>query len=134
MKKVFIALPFIAIVAIISASTFWIGKNAAKSKSQRAEIVDCQNKGEFHAVEIKNNQAIPALTKAKLCDKLTIVNKDDKLRLMAFGNHNAHIKYNGITEKTLKKDESLSVTLNQAGTYIFHDHLQEEVGGQFIVQ
>lgn len=124
---------FLLVIAVVgvSAGTFWIGKNA--TKNQKAETVDCPAKGENHSVQIQNDQATPALTNAKLCDELTIINLDDKLRLMAFGVHDAHINYGGVSERPLKKGDSFSVTLNQAGSYIFHDHLQEEVGGQFSV-
>lgn len=133
MKKTPLIFPlFIAVILLIGGGTFWVGKNA--SKREKAETVDCPDKGPNHTVEIKNTQIIPESVNANICDELTLVNKDDKLRLIAFGVHDSHIYYSGVTEKVLKKDESLTITLNQAGTYIFHDHLQEEVQGQFSVQ
>lgn len=123
---------FLAILAGVIFGTFSIGKSA--TKQQKAEVVDCQTKGSTHTVEVKNDQITPESISATVCDELTIINKDDKLRLMAFGVHDAHIYYNGVTEKILKKDEGLTVTLNQTGTYIFHDHLQDDVQGQFNVR
>lgn len=112
--------------------TFWLGKNA--TKRQAAEAQNCQAEGPSHVIEIKNDKFTPDYIDAKICDKLTIVNRDDKLRLVAFGVHDEHIYYDGVTEKVLKKDEQLTISLNQAGIYIFHDHLQEEVQGRFKVQ
>ncbi|MEX2014702.1 MAG: cupredoxin domain-containing protein [Candidatus Saccharimonadales bacterium] len=123
---------FLALVILISFGTFFIGKNTAKREA--AQVEDCLTKGPDHMIEIKNDKFTPESVDAKICDELTIVNKDEKLRLVAFGLHDKHIYYDGITENALKKDESMTITLNQIGTYIFHDHLQEEVEGQFSVQ
>ncbi len=133
MKKSLLFLPiFTAVVILIGIGTFLMGKNATKRET--AAVQDCHFKGSAHTVEIKNDRFIPESVNAKICEELTIVNKDDKLRLVAFGVHNQHIYYGGMTEKVLKSDQELTVTLNQAGTYIVHDHLQEEVQGEFSVQ
>ena len=95
--------------------------------------VDCQQIGAEHFVNIKDNKMEPENTNASLCNKLTITNQDDKLRRIAFGEHNKHIAYNGTIEKILRKDQSFSVVLNEAGTFTFHDHLQEETKGTFKV-
>ncbi|HEX5797962.1 MAG TPA: cupredoxin domain-containing protein [Candidatus Saccharimonadales bacterium] len=132
-KSLALLLPaFFIFVALISFGTFFIAKNATKREAVKAE--DCESIGLEHSVEVKNDEFAPKSVDAKICDELTIINRDEKLRLIAFGLHNEHIYYNGVTEKILKKDEELTITLNQAGTYIFHDHLQEEVQGEFSVQ
>lgn len=123
---------FVVLVALISFGAFFIGQNATEREAP--ETTNCESVGSSHVVEIKNDRFTPDSVDAKICDELTIVNKDDKLRLVAFGVHSQHIYYDGVTEKTLKKDQQLTVTLNQTGTYIFHDHLQEEVQGEFSVQ
>jgi hypothetical protein len=123
---------FILAVIILSFGTFWIGKNATKRES--AKIEDCQSEGTNHITTIEDDKITPESINTKICDRLTIINKDDKLRLIAFGVHDAHIYYNGVTEKTLKKDQELTITLNQGGTYIIHDHLQEETQAQFRVE
>ncbi|MCA9332413.1 hypothetical protein KDA00_00910 [Candidatus Saccharibacteria bacterium] len=96
--------------------------------------IQCETIGEEHVVVIEGDTVIPNHTDAKLCDTLTITNNDDKQRLVAFGFHDKHIYYNGIEEETLAKGDSLEVTLNEAGTFNFHDHLQEEVEGNFTVR
>lgn len=120
------------ILAVVYLTT-QVSGNYLANEREKAEV-ECEQIGLEHFVDVKDNKMQPEVTKAKLCDRLTITNKDGRLRLAAFGLHNEHIYYNGITEKVLKKDEMLTITLNQTGTYIFHDHLQEEVQGQFIVQ
>lgn len=85
-----------------------------------------------HTVVI-HDAMLPQHTTAKLCDKLTIANEDNQLRLVAFGVHEHHTPYDGITEELLAKGQSLTVTLNQAGTFLFHDHLEDQVNGTFTV-
>jgi hypothetical protein len=86
-----------------------------------------------HQVVIKNNKVIPVNTVAPRCDSLTITNLDDKERLVAFGLHEHHVPYDGITEKILIQSQSLTVTLVQAGHFRFHDHWHDEVQGTFTV-
>lgn len=103
--------------------------------SKRAKTgVDCQKVGTEHFVEAKDNRMQPENTDTKLCDKITITNKDDKLRRIAFGVHDEHIAYNGVIEKILRKDQSFTVVLNESGEFTFHDHLQEETSAQFTVK
>lgn len=87
----------------------------------------------MHAVTVHGNSVTPAHTTAKLCDTLTINNADDQIRLMAFGPHDHHQPYDGVTERTLAQNQSLTVVLNQAGTFTFHDHLDDAAAGTFTV-
>jgi plastocyanin len=93
----------------------------------------CSQQGETHVVTIKAGKLSPTETNAQRCDILTITNTDDTLRNMAFGVHDRHVTYDGITERVLKKGESLTVTLKQTGHYTFHDHLHEAVAGSVTV-
>lgn len=86
-----------------------------------------------HKVTIENNIISPLHTAASKCDTLTITNLDNTRRDIAFGVHNDHISYDGISEQTLIKDQSLIVTLIQTGDFIFHDHIHDEVRGTFSV-
>ena len=86
-----------------------------------------------HQVVISAGKATPTFTQAKLCEHLTITNNDGQLYLMAFGEHQDHLAYDGVIEKLLAQNESLSVQLVQAGTFVFHDHLQDKVQGVFTV-
>lgn len=117
---------------VVYFSTKLSGKYLGNSKEKSG--VECQQIGQEHFVEAKDNKMQPANIEAKLCDKLTITNKDDKIRRIAFGVHDQHIAYNGVVEKVLRKDQSFSVTLNESGEFLFHDHLQEEVQATFTVK
>ena len=75
-----------------------------KTAAQKPAIIACQGTHEIHNVLIKNNQVDPGFTDASLCDTLVITNIDSRQREMAFGLHEHHIPYDGVTEKVLKKD------------------------------
>ena len=104
-----------------------------KSKSPHLATA-CTTKSTNHTVTITNSQVIPSHTTAKLCDTLTVTNTDDVLRYIAFGRHDEHQAYDGITEKTLEKGKGFTVTLDEVGDYKFHDHLHDEVIGTFSVE
>lgn len=95
--------------------------------------VNCKEHKVVHLVSIRNDTATPQHTQAKLCDALTITNSDNRLLLIAFGPHEHHQPYDGVTERMLTNNQSLTITLNKAGTYTFHDHLQDKVKGVFTV-
>lgn len=85
-------------------------------------------------VEIKNDKVTPQTTNGKLCDTLTITNDDNITRIIAFGPHEHHVAYDGVTDRVLHKNESLSITFNQTGSFHFHDHEHDEVQGYFNVK
>lgn len=94
----------------------------------------CSRPGASHFVFIRNGNAQPAVTTGVLCDTLTIINQDPKLRLIAFGPHDRHIAYDGVTEQDLAENQSMSVTLDKVGTYTFHDHIDDSSVGTFTVR
>jgi len=93
----------------------------------------CQTTGASHIVTISGGVATPSHIEAHLCDTLTFLNQDDTPREMAFGAHPQHSTYAGEGELPLRKGRGKTITLNEAGTYRFHDHLNPEVYGDFIV-
>lgn len=93
----------------------------------------CQKIKESHIVTIKNGQVSPMRTEAHLCDTLTLINEDDRVREITFGAHPRHDSYGGEAEKILRKGRPKTITLNQAGEYTFHDHLEPEATGHFSV-
>lgn len=123
----------VLVVALTSRLSSKYLPSQKKSSNVLPATVGCNHSQTTHIVIIQDNTTSPEHIEALLCDKLTITNNDDKLRYIAFGVHNEHITYDGITEKNLKKGESFTVTLNQSGSYIFHDHNQEEVEATFTV-
>lgn len=93
----------------------------------------CQGQHTNHQVTIKNSGVSPLHTTASKCDTLTFIEADAGTREMAFGPHIHHIAYAGVTEFSLRKGYSETITLSQSGTYTFHDHLNEATAGDFTV-
>lgn len=87
-----------------------------------------------HTITIKNDSASPAVTHGRLCDTLTITNDDHVEREIAFGPHEDHVPYDGVAERLLGQGESLTITFDKPGAYHWHDHLHDDVQGNFIVQ
>jgi plastocyanin len=95
----------------------------------------CENaQSKHYAVRIQDEKVIPAVTHAAKCDTLTITNTDAQVRLMAFGEHDDHVSYDGVSERQLGQSQSLTITLVKTGTYIFHDHADDVVQGAFVVR
>ncbi len=93
----------------------------------------CQEIKASHIVTFKDGKVSPQSTQAKLCDTLTFVNEDTVVRDVAFGPHPHHEIYGGVEELSVQKKYPKTLTLNQAGTYTFHDHLDDSVAGTFTV-
>ncbi len=108
-----------------------LSRDALPAKESRT--VACDSTGTEYTVTITDGILSTNNIQAKACDTLTIVNTDDQLRLMAFGIHDKHQTYSGVTEETLKPGEKMTVTLEELGTFTFHDHLHDEVKGTFTV-
>lgn len=93
----------------------------------------CKGVHDNHKVIVSNGTANPAHTNARLCDTLTFINEDDKVRELTFGTHPQHGTYAGELEVLLRKGRPKTITLNQAGTYWFHDHLDPGANASFTV-
>ncbi|MDQ2973255.1 MAG: cytochrome C oxidase subunit IV family protein [bacterium] len=93
----------------------------------------CQGLKHNHKVYIKDGVVNPKTTEAKLCDTITFVNEDDKLREITFGAHPEHGSYGGEYEVVLRSSRPKSIVLNEFGYYIYHDHFEPSVSGSFIV-
>jgi plastocyanin len=102
--------------------------SAASSGPQK-----CPTVGANYRVAVKNNRMIPAHVEGRVCDTLTFTNADSTLRMIAFGPHDNHVPYDGVAEKVLSTNQSFTITLNQAGTYTFHDHIDDVATGSFTV-
>jgi cytochrome o ubiquinol oxidase operon protein cyoD len=93
----------------------------------------CQGVHANHVVTIKNSQLSPLYTAAQKCDTLTFINEDKVIRQIAFGAHPHHDIYAGESELVIPKGKDKTITLSEPGTYQFHDHLHEEIAGNFTV-
>jgi hypothetical protein len=86
-----------------------------------------------YTVTIRGGKPSNAHVQARRCDMLVMVNADSLAREIAFGVHDHHTVYNGVEERVLGQNKSLTITLNKTGTYHWHDHLHDEVEGYFTV-
>ena len=120
---------FVVIVGIAVATTSF----ATQYLHASSKDSECSGQHAAHNVTITGGTLSATSIQATRCDTLSITNQDDTLRLIAFGKHDQHQVYNGITEQSPKRGESISLTLNQSGTYTFHDHLHDELVGIFTV-
>lgn len=128
--KVYKAVIFMLLVfATIVLSIFLSDKLSPKANLSK----DCPQTGTEHQIDIKQDSAQPNVVQASLCDTLTIINEDPKVRLMAFGKHDHHIAVDGITQRLLNQNEQFMITLDKTGTFTVHDHYQDEVQATFVV-
>jgi hypothetical protein len=133
-KTVKIGLGVVGAVALMVATIFvaiWISH--IESDKAASAFPKCVGQHAVHEVVIQNDKVVPSHTSGKRCDILVITNLDDIPRIMAFGDHEHHVAYDGVTERYLSKDGKLSVTLVQPGNFLFHDHDNAEVKGTFSV-
>jgi plastocyanin len=132
LKLVIVGPIFIVLIAAAAIGAFSI----ANSLSDSGKVSTKCQEGQHHHYDlvIKNDKFSPNSISATRCDTLTIKNLDNRGRLIAFGKHEAHTAYDGISERYLTKDESFSLTLDKTGSYIMHDHEEEEVKASFTVR
>lgn len=114
------------------AGVFMVSNKYLSRENKETEQV-CTTPPTDYRVIVQDGKAVPEDTQAKLCDTLTLINRDNRIRLMAFGIHEDHVVYDGIEEKVLKEGESFTVTLVQAGSFKFHDHVDDQAQGTFTV-
>lgn len=129
LKTIGLTVGGVLVVAAVIMGSVFIALHTAKQPG------DCSGStGRTYVMVIQNDVVQPQRITAARCDTLTIRNDDDVSRLIAFGNHDHHVAYDGVTEKVLIRGASLSVRLNATGEYHFHDHEHDEVQGYFTVE
>ena len=134
MKQVVLAIVgILSLGALVVFGTLYLSDRFLPAPTKNKPLA-CATTGVTHTASIVNGTVSPIHINAKHCDVLTIVNNDSVVRRMAFGQHDEHIVYNGVSERILKQNESLTVTLDQTGEYLFHDHYQESTQGTILVQ
>lgn len=101
---------------------------------QAGEVENCAGQpSEMHMVMISNDVAVPSHIDARVCDKIMFMNEGNQMLFIAFGPHDHHELYGGVTGLSLDKGESQTLVLSQTGTHSFHDHLRDKVAGDFTV-
>ncbi len=94
----------------------------------------CQGVHANHKVTFSGGRVSPDRIEAQYCDSLTFINQDEKVREITFGRHPQHGTYTGQTDLPVRKGRSKTITLNQTGTFQYHDHLEPKTTGSFIVE
>jgi hypothetical protein len=122
-----IVITITAVILAFNLASFYLTRQYAATHE------GCLPTSTHHKVIIKDGAVSPKNTVAHKCETLTITNLDTAQRIMAFGQHDHHVTYDGITEEHLIKNQSLTVTLLQTGDFKFHDHANDEVQGTFTV-
>lgn len=122
------------IFIVLGGAGIYAGVTGAHAlSSQTRDTMTCKATGQNHTVLFADTSVQPRKLEAKRCDTMTIISGSNKDRLIAFGVHNQHVAYNGVTEKRLPTKESFTITLDKAGSYLFHDHDEEALGATFDV-
>ena len=123
------------LAAIIALVVLALGIALVVGLSGNSAADNCRGAAATHhyTVTISNGKTNDTNLSARRCDTLTFTNKDAVAREIAFGVHSAHVPYDGVAERVLNKDQSLTITLNKTGTYHWHDHLHDEIQGYFSV-
>lgn len=124
----------IVVVGGIGTSVYYLANHYLDAQAlHTTSVVDCTQHGVSHQAVIRSDGVNPAHTYASLCDTLTILNTDNRIRLIAFGPHEHHVPYDGVTEQVLAPGQHLTIVLDQAGSFSFHDHIDDAVVGSFTV-
>jgi hypothetical protein len=126
-----------ALGCLLAIAIVVVGANKASGSladSGKVSTMCTDGQHQKYELSIKDNGFSPAYVEARRCDTLIIKNLDDRARLIAFGKHEQHIPYDGISERYLLKNEEFSVTLDKTGTFLIHDHNQDEVKATFVVR
>jgi hypothetical protein len=121
----------VALVAFTIWGAIWVS-NIDKRKAA-AQFPACTGAHAVHKADIQNDKVVSAHISATRCDTLVITNLDERPRIIAFGQHDKHVAYDGVTERYLSPEGKFEVTLIQPGNFRFHDHDQDEVVGTFTV-
>ena len=93
----------------------------------------CQGNNDNHIVVLKDDEITPTYIEAERCDTLTFSIEDGVDRMIMFGPHDSPMSYGGIYDIIVRSDRSEIVTLNEVGTFSFHDHMTPEIIGTFSV-
>jgi cytochrome o ubiquinol oxidase operon protein cyoD len=93
----------------------------------------CHDTGDNHRVLISSGKSYPTVTAAKRCDTLTIINEDEVSRDVSFGTKGANQPYAGVWDLSLSGGRGKTITLSEAGSFHFYDHLHPDTSASFTV-
>jgi len=122
-------------IIILMVFTIWgaIWVSNIDKRKAAAKFPPCTGKHAIHKAVIEGDKVAPRHTNAKRCDTLVITNTDEQPRIIAFGVHDEHVTYDGVTERYVSPEGEFEVRLIEPGSFRFHDHNEEDVTGTFTV-
>jgi len=123
------------LIALVLVFGIGLGVSGVALMQNHSASADTCNKpnAQSHQVMIMDGKVDTPKINAKLCDSITFTNMDNITREIAFGPHEDHVPYDRVAEKVLTEGQSFTITLNQAGSFHWHDHTHDEVEGYFTV-
>ena len=93
----------------------------------------CQGNKASHMVMIEKNEVSPHNIEADRCDTLVFMSGDGLSHDLMFGPHDAPTSYGGLYEVSVREGRSEIITLNEAGSFSFHDRSDHSLTGHFTV-
>jgi cytochrome o ubiquinol oxidase operon protein cyoD len=103
------------------------------SQVEGKETGACRGNKDNHIVVIKDGVARPSAIQANRCDTLTFLNEDKTKREMVFGPHPNYRSYGGEDMVVLDDGRPETITLNESGDFMFHDHKAPDLTGYLSV-
>lgn len=94
----------------------------------------CSEQGRSHIVTIVEGNPSPNNILTKRCDTLTFVNQDGSDYEFGFGMPDNPGSYGGLYEIPIRTDRNETITLNEAGSFLYFDLKDPTVDGSFSVQ
>jgi cytochrome o ubiquinol oxidase subunit IV len=93
----------------------------------------CRQTYANHKIAIATDSATPLHTSAHLCDTLTFISSDNNSHTISFGTYPKRDSYSGLFDLAIRKRVNKTITLNQLGTYEYHDAINPAISGNFTV-
>ena len=122
------------VIATIVGTVFASKKYLTSRDTAKESTSDCRKSGKSYEFVIENDVIVPSEIQVTICDSITVINRDNKQRLLAFGEHEDHGSYQGMSDLPLAKGQNVTFVAATKGTFLVHDHNQDEVSATFIVQ
>jgi plastocyanin len=129
---------YLTLLICVASGTF-IVEASAHAHHHTSEAVTtlaaqkCDSVGPTIPVEILASGFAPATITAKRCDTVQFKNSTAKDIIVAFGPHEQHIAYPGLSDSLLRPGSSTSVLVSVPGNYPVHDHIGDVLTGTLIV-
>lgn len=93
----------------------------------------CQGNNDNHIVQIRDGMVLPSHVYAERCDTLSFSIEDDIDRMIMFGTDDDPASYGGMDDVMVRSDRNKIITLNETGSFSYHDHSDPSVIGNFTV-